>query len=95
MPARSIATAAGASDEYCTTADASSHPSACRELYTVPSSRTARSALLLVPLRGKCSTCGTLYREREATVAWAPLSEVSGIEAVAVAEAEAPKVAMI
>ena len=34
---------------------------------TVPSSRTARSALLLVALRGRYSTPGTLYSAREAT----------------------------
>ena len=67
MPAASTATAEGLSEEYCTTADASSQLSAWRELYTVPSSRTARSALLLVALRGRCSTPGTLYSAREAT----------------------------
>ena len=103
VPAASTATAEGVSEEYCTTADASSQLVSCRELYTVPSSRAMRSALLALPLRGRCSTLGTLYRAREVTVTWAPLSAVSGMEAVAgtgaeaeaEAEAAAPKVAVI
>ena len=34
VPAGSIATAEGVSEEYCTTDDASSQLSSCRELYT-------------------------------------------------------------